>query len=102
MSTAPNALSQLKAKLKGLLKSKKADKPAETTKPADTATKPTEAAAAEAAADPVAAAARKYFAVLPAYDPALHQPSYVVLFSTEDTTGEVGRLWIKADAGLCS
>jgi hypothetical protein len=57
---APNALSQLKSKLKGLLKkSKKDDKPAETTKPTETAAKPTEAAAAEAATDPVAAAARK-------------------------------------------
>lgn len=102
MSTAPNAFSQLKAKLKGLFKSKNADKPTETTKSVDTTDTPTEAAAAKAATDPVAAAARKYFAVLPAYEPALHQPLYVVLLSTEDTTGEVGRLWIKADVELCS
>jgi hypothetical protein len=64
MSTAPDALNRLKARLKGLFKGKKADKPTETTKPVDTADTPTEAAAAGAATDPVAAAARKYFAVL--------------------------------------
>jgi hypothetical protein len=51
MPIAPNALSLLKSKLKGLLKkSKKDDKPTETTKPAETDAKPTEAAATEAAA----------------------------------------------------
>jgi hypothetical protein len=92
----------LVAKVKGIFKSKKADKPTETTKSADTADTPTEAAAAEAATDPVAAAARKYFAVLPAFDPPQHQPAIVLLFFTKDTTGEFGRLWIEADAKLCS
>lgn len=60
MFIAPNALSDLKSKLKGLLKrNKKDDKPTETTKPAETAAKPTEAAATEATTDSVAAAARK-------------------------------------------
>jgi len=91
------------AKVKGIFKSKKADKPTETTKSADTDT-PTEAAVAEAATDPVAAAAaRKYFAVLPAFDPSWHRPAYVLLlFFTKDTAGEFGRLWIEADAKLCS
>lgn len=61
MLTAPNTFPLLKSKFKGLFKrSKNDDKPTETTKP-------TEAAAAQ-----VAAAARKYFAILSACDPVLH------------------------------
>jgi hypothetical protein len=67
--TAPNALSFMKSKLKGILRRKKktATEPTKTeeldAKPADAAATteaavPTETAAAEAAADPVAAAAR--------------------------------------------
>lgn len=62
-STAPNALSDLKAKLKGFLKSKtskKTEKPAEAAKPAEPT--PTNGAAATETtpAVPAPAAARKY------------------------------------------
>jgi len=94
-SIAPNAFSQLRARLRGLIKrSKKDDKQTETTKPADTAVKPTEAAAVEADTDPVAAAARKYFAVLPACDPQYISIYYIPLFSSEDS----GKLWFEAGA----
>ncbi len=68
--TAPNALSLLKSKIKAIVKGKKKeDKPTEAAKtedkPVETVAKPTEAAAAEAATDPVAAAARMCFLILP-------------------------------------
>ena len=59
--TAQNTFSTLKSKLKGIFggKKKSTEAPAEPTKTEDPAANPTEAAATEAAADPVAAAARE-------------------------------------------
>lgn len=94
MSTAPNALSQLKAKFKVLLKrSKKDDKPTETTKPADTAAKPAEETASEAATDSVAAAARKYSAILPACIPPcinVHMCFYSLRKTRPERLGDCG------------
>jgi hypothetical protein len=91
MSIAPNALSQLRSRVKGLFKrSKKDDKPTDTTKTAETAATPTEAAAAEAAADPVAAAARKCLAILFACDSALDQRAHMLLRFTEGSHKEIG------------
>ena len=59
LSAAPNALSGIKAKIKGLLKGKKKDNATETTKPTETATNGATPAETTTASEPAPVAARK-------------------------------------------